>query len=470
MKQSLRIKQRQGLVFNTRFGNSVRMLQMPVSQLNQELRDSLESNPLLEESDSTTLTETRSESERVLDVDSRVDKEMPDHFVVTQEHSAIEGDWLEALNAENQHVTIRDHVQSQLTFVGLGEIQREIARVVVSSIDERGYITSSHAEVMGVLSHLPNLCEQQIEQVINLIQECDPAGVGARDLGECLKLQIAASEVAKDIAATAWQIVDSCMDDLASGALQVIAENLAVEDSMILAAVDLIRNLNPSPGNGFGEAVAALVPDVVVSKIQGHWHVKLNDEFLPKLRISREYRSMIVPNSRSEGNRYLANCLNEANLMLDNLKRRRSTLLSVALQIVQHQEKFLEKGEQYMRPLTLSEVADVVNLHESTVSRACAGKFMATPRGTFPFKYFFPPRLTDDVGDDQSSLAVKQRIATLISNENHLSPMSDQQLSDQLLIDGLHVARRTIAKYRTGLGIPTKRERKLRGYSQSTGG
>ncbi len=454
MKQRMSMRQRQSLSFNARFAVALRLLQKPVSELNLELRDALESNPLLEE------------SERP-DAGDAAQAEMssaPQDFEYPPDGSSgaiVDDDWTDAALAMSQHVTIRDHVKDQLALAALNDAQRPIAHVIVSAIDDRGYLNATVQDVLSALPAAAGADEETVEEVIGIIQQCEPCGVAARDLRECLALQIGRCDAPQAVCDAASELIESHMQALAHEQYEHIAEQMNISHRELDSAIEMIRSLNPNPGNGFGTPAAALVPDIVVSKGETGWQTHLNDGILPKLRISSEYRSMIDKGSRSRSNAYLEKCLQAAGVLLDNLNRRHVTLLRVAREVVRRQEQFLEHGERSMRPLTLSEIADTLNLSESTVSRACAGKFMMTPRGTYALKYFFPPKLRNDAGDGESALAIKQRIGALVGSESRSSPLSDQKMSDLLRDEGLHVARRTVAKYRTDLGIPPKRQRRI---------
>lgn len=448
MKQQLSLRHRQNLAFNARFGGAIHMLQLPVADLNLEIRDALDSNPMLEE--------TPHVAEESLGVDGAIGHADDVVSWTIDERPQASSDGLESIDASRPGSSIRDHVAEQLRFADFSPQRRRIAETAVAAIDERGYLAATNEEIHRNSALGPAVAESDIEAVIGVIQQCEPAGVGARDLTECLLIQVNAAEAPEPERRAAAHILEHHVDRLGDMDIDGIVSAMGVKSADVHKALSLIRKQNPAPGNGFGDDCLPLVPDVIVRKEDGRWQVELNEDVLPRIGISSAYRKMIVAGDRSKDNRYLENCFRSASVLLDNLKRRQVTMLRVSRQIVKHQEQFLEHGEMFMRPLKLNDIADALDLHESTVSRACARKFVTTPRGTFAMKRFFSPGLMGE-----SATAVKSRLDALVKNEDRLAPLSDQQIAERLSRQGAQVARRTVAKYRSSLGIPPRHKRKI---------
>ncbi len=458
MKQRLSLKQRQSFAFNAHFSVAVRLLQMPISDLNVEIRDQMDSNPLLEEIEAPALDRDEASGRSSDAVQRHGDLCSISDFSGGTQPLQSQNDWLDSVASIRQQ-TLRDHISEQLSLWTMTAAQRAAARVIVSALDERGFLQATNSEICAALPADASADEDGIEEVVDIVQQCEPHGIAARDLKECLILQLRHGNAPEPVRTHAAQLLQFHMERLAEEKLEDIAAEMHIEQLQVDQAVDLIRSLNPNPGNGFGVSAAVIVPDILVSKEKGVWHVQLNDQFLPKLRISDEYSAMIDQESQGETGRYLENCLQAANVLLDNLKRRHITMLRVAREIIRLQKPFLEHGERSMIPLTLGEIAEHLDLSESTVSRACAGKYAMTPQGTLALKRFFPAKLRSDDGQGASSIAVKHRISAMIGSEHESAPLSDQQMSDKLRDEGLHVSRRTVAKYRSSMGLATKRLR-----------
>ena len=451
MKQSLELRQRQKQAFNARFNASVRILQMPNAELKDEVREILDSNPLLEEIDD-------GAPERSLDNDWSLDAGR-----TTQTDSK---DIIDYASVIGEQASIRDHLRSQIRSSGLDETRRIIANTIVECIDDNGYLTSSIEEIAELLSESMSISHQQIESVLQLVQQCDPPGVAARNLRECLLNQLEFADASKSVRSDARSILENQLELLADAAFEQIGIEIDCDPLAVSHAVELIRRLNPKPGNQFGGSADIVIPDVIARKIKNRWHVELNANILPKVRISNQYRLMIQPGQQTESNRYLTQNLNRANVFLDNLKRRHETILRVAKEIVRQQHAFLEDGEMSMQPLTMNEIADALELHESTVSRTCSHKYIMTPRGTYELKFFFSYRIWSDFGDDESALSVKHKLQEIVRHEDRIKPLSDQQITDRLRDHGIRIARRTVAKYRASLYIPSQTKRKAIAINQ----
>ncbi len=455
MRQRTEIRQRQKQEFNARFGAAVQILQMPVSELAEEIRATLDSNPLLEEYDTSDSQSTEFGEDLSTTASSTLNTDFSQGLDYTTQIAEVQ--------------TVRSHLSQQLWTAGLSKARRTIAEAIIDSVDERGYLTESVNEIQQIVSLNTIVTQQEVTEVLRIVQQFGPPGIAARELTECLLLQLESSSAPTGTIANARRILLECFSELSERRLDQIGESLGINVSTVDAAIALIQSLNPYPGNQFGTAAEVVVPDIITRKVGNKWQVELNSQVLPKLRVSSHYRNMIDRLENDEGRTYLRKNLSNANTFLDNVNRRHETVLSVAKEIVKHQHAFLEIGEAGMQPLKISEIAQSLNLHDSTVSRACARKYIMTPRGTYELKRLFSVRIPNRFGNDESAQAIKHRIASLVEQEDINSPLSDQQINEQLLRGGASLSRRTVAKYRAELGIPARNIRKRIKINQPKG-
>lgn len=442
MRQTAELRQRQKQTFNARFSTAVRVLQLSSSELVEEIRDVLDSNPLLEETDRNVPNDSD---------ETWLKGELPSSGM----HSAdLDSDeMLEFAANRMANMSIRDHLAQQVLASGLAELDRAIADTIIDSIDERGYLTES---IQDIVEYLPwDTKPQQVEAVLKVVQQFDPPGIAAKNLTECLSIQLDTVEAPVLVRNKAKTILDEHLELLSEMQLEQIGSKMQCDLQSVRSAVDLIQSLNPSPASNFGSTALTVTPDVIVRKKGDQWFVYLNSAFLPNLRISEGYRSMIDDRIKASERKYLQSNLASAQTFMDNLSRRNDTVLRVAKTIVMHQTDFLENGDHAMKPLTLQQVAESLNLHESTVSRACSSKYIMTPRGTFELKHFFSVRIKSDIGEDESAMSIKHKILRIVESEDRQTPLSDQQIAQQMWASGIHIARRTIAKYRAEMRVPS---------------
>ena len=447
MRQTAELRQRQKQTFNARFSTAVRVLQLSSSELTDEIRDVLDSNPLLEEVD------------RIVSDDSDeawLNGELPTNGLRCADLDSDE--MLEFAANRMENISIRDHLAQQVLATGLSELDRAIADAIIDSIDERGYLTES---IQDIAEYLPCVIDpQQVEAVLKIVQQFDPPGIAAKNLQECLSIQLDTIKTPASVRHNAKAILNHHLELLSEMRLEQISAEMQCDLRKVRTAVNLIQSLNPSPASSFGSAALTVIPDVVARKKGERWSVYLNSTFLPKLRISENYRSMIDDRIKTEERKYLQSNLTSAQTFMDSLSRRNETVLRVATTIVMHQIPFLENGDQAMKPLTLQQVAESLNLHESTVSRACSGKYIMTPRGTFELKHFFSIRIKNDIGEDESAMSIKHKILQIVESENRQAPLSDQQIAQRMWDSGIQIARRTIAKYRAEMRVPSCKVRR----------
>ena len=481
MKPTLQLKLSQQLRLTPQLQQSIRLLQLSTLELNQEIERIVQENPLLElcEEWNTPVTEysfLNSELSDSLDSKSMSPEmevseanitpvENHEHdFEWPQENlfssSAYEDDDHEALQIPARPLSLREHLISQTCLSQISEHERRIISLLIDSLDDDGYLIQDLDELIEMLPSELAISLNDLHGALKYLQHLDPPGVGARNLQECLllQLQVLPNNVAyRDQAIT---VVQEYLKILASHDFGQIKKLLACDDQSLRAIQKLITNLNPKPGAEFSsQSERYIVPDVAITKNNGTWVANLNMDAIPRLSINHLYAN-ILKQEHHNSTRGLASQLNEAKWLIKNIQQRSSTILKVASAIVERQQQFFEHGEIAMRPLVLREIAETLNLHESTVSRVTSQKFMYTPRGIFELKYFFGSHVSTDSGGACSATAIRALIKQLIQEENPKKPLSDNKISNMLEQQGIVVARRTIAKYRESLQIPAANLRK----------
>lgn len=352
--------------------------------------------------------------------------------------------------------TLYQHLENQLGYVkGFSPLQRKIALFLIGNLDEKGYLEVSAEEAAASLG----VALEEIEDVLSILQHFDPVGVAARNLEECLLLQL--EHLALDDEKIV-QVVKFHLQDLADNRYQRIADKLGCTVLEAQAMADMVRTLNPRPGAAFStNETRYVIPDVTVEKVGNEFVVLVNDIATPRLKINNFYEKMLKqPKSEEEAKQFIHDKLNAAMWLAKSLEQRRLTLLRVTQAIVEMQLDFFERGVHYLKPMTQKEIAERVGLHESTISRATSNKYVQTPRGIFELKYFFTSALSTASGESASSESVKRRIKALIDQEDRKSPLSDQKLSEMLLTEGIEISRRTVAKYREEMLIASSAKRK----------
>jgi RNA polymerase sigma-54 factor len=354
--------------------------------------------------------------------------------------------------------TLRDHLNQQLTLTGIGERDRALVAVLIDALDDDGYLTQPLEEIAALFSPEAELDAEELGIALRHLQNFEPPGVGARSLAECLVLQLRALGE-HPAAALSLEIAGRHLELLAGRDYARLRAATGAPEEALRAAQKLIQSLNPRPGAAFARVETRyMIPDVIVRKVKNVWRASLNPEAKPRLRINRLYADLA--GSSRNGANALASKLQEARWLIKNVQQRFDTILRVSQAIVDRQRHFFEHGEVAMRPMVLREIAEILGLHESTISRVTTQKFMATPRGTFELKYFFGSHVATDSGGAASSTAIRALIRQLVAAENPLTPLSDARIAEVLGQQGIVVARRTIAKYRESLLIPPVNQRK----------
>jgi RNA polymerase sigma-54 factor len=479
MKQSLGLRLGQSLAMTPALQQAIRLLQLSSLDLQTEIQQALESNVMLEmegEEAGPAETESAAEAEREEDAapaevgeQSEIPDELPvdaDWGDVYDQPASSSGGGLDSetqdfLNANLRAGTsLHEHLRGQARLAPFSDEQAAVAEHLIDAIDEDGYL-QGFDDCCAHLHETLGQSREQVETVLRMVQDFDPTGVGARDLGECLNLQLQQIPAATPGRLTAQRLVAEQLPLLARRDAALIAAATDLPPTTVQQALDLIHALQPHPGRPFRAHESDYVmPDVYVSRKNGRWRVSLNPEHQPRLRVSSYYQGFIKRADTSRDQLTLKNHLQEARYFINALEARNETLLRVAQCIVEEQRAFLDYGDEAMRPLVLRDVAEQLGIHESTVSRATANKYMLTPRGLFEFKHFFSSHVSTVQGGVASATAIQAMIKRLIAAEDPAKPLSDATLADLLLKEGIQVARRTVAKYREGLNIPPSHERK----------
>lgn len=468
VKAALQIGLNQSLKLTPQLTQAIRLLAMSSLDLQQEVTGLIEANPVLEHEDELAAQEFDESITPSDDREPEADDGIDDQLDLRDFEEF--GDWNETkgrsdLDAEGEAREIatptpdlREELAWQMALRPLTERDHLIAAVLIDAVDDDGYLRVDDATILSSLPADRNFTEREVGIVRMLLQHCDPIGVAARDLRECLQLQLQSmAEVPGRGIALA--IVADHLDALPKTDLNQLARRLQATRQDIEQAIDLIRSLNPRPGARPLESdTEGVIPDLIARKVNGRWRVGLNPASMPDIGISRRYERMAAE-SRGETGTYLRGCLQEARWLMKSLQLRGETLTRVGNCIVREQSAFLDYGAEALRPLTLRTIAEEVGLHESTVSRATTRKYVATPRGVFELKRFFSSGVATSEGGEASATAVQAMIRKHIETENKARPMSDQALTEILKQAGIQVARRTVAKYREAMNIPSSSDR-----------
>ncbi|MTW20238.1 RNA polymerase factor sigma-54 [Allochromatium palmeri] len=491
MKPSIQLRLSQQLTMTPQLQQAIKLLQLSTLELQHEIQEALESNLMLEdgeeserfkssETEETRLSQRDGEDQRAPESEASVDREvraesndMPDELPVDTQwsdvfdsylppssHGADDGSDYDPLLHRSRPQTLWDHLTWQLNLSRLSERDFMIAQTVIDAIDADGYLRADTEELLATIDN-PTIDIDEIEAQIHRVQSLDPAGVGARDLRECLLIQLRQLPAGTPWRDLAIAVCDQGFEHLPRGDLNALSRLLKDSERDLGGALDLIRSLNPKPGRLIEEAPSEyVVPDIFVRKTEGRWQVELNPDITPRLRVNADYARLIRRADQSADGQTLKSHLQEARWFIKSLASRNDTVLRVGAKIVEMQQDFLEHGDEGMRPMVLRDIAEALELHESTISRVTTQKYMHTPRGTFELKYFFSSHVNTTSGGECSSTAIRALIRKLIAGESPRKPLSDNKIAEELADQGINVARRTVAKYREAMGIPASSERK----------
>lgn len=474
MKQGLQLRLSQQLAMTPQLQQAIRLLQLSTLELQQELQQALESNPLLEQIDTHEEIDTREtqDSETLDTADALEQKEMPEELPLDASWDTIytagtpsgtSGDYIDdelpVYQGETTQ-TLQDYLMWQVELTPFSDTDRAIATSIVDAVDETGYLTVPLEDILESIGD-EEIDIDEVEAVLKRIQRFDPVGVAAKDLRDCLLIQLSQFDKTTPWLEEARLIISDHLDLLANHDFRTLMRVTRLKEDVLKEAVNLIQSLDPRPGQSIqtGEP-EYVIPDVLVRKHNGHWTVELNSDSIPRLQINQHYASM-CNNARNDGDsQFIRSNLQDAKWLIKSLESRNDTLLRVSRCIVEQQQAFLEQGEEYMKPMVLADIAQAVEMHESTISRVTTQKYLHSPRGIFELKYFFSSHVNTEGGGEASSTAIRALVKKLIAAENPAKPLSDSKLTSLLSEQGIMVARRTVAKYRESLSIPPSNQRK----------
>ncbi|EAC1207327.1 RNA polymerase factor sigma-54 [Escherichia coli] len=474
MKQGLQLRLSQQLAMTPQLQQAIRLLQLSTLELQQELQQALESNPLLEQIDTHEEIDTREtqDSETLDTADALEQKEMPEELPLDASWDTIytagtpsgtSGDYIDdelpVYQGETTQ-TLQDYLMWQVELTPFSDTDRAIATSIVDAVDDTGYLTVPLEDILESMGD-EEIDIDEVEAVLKRIQRFDPVGVAAKDLRDCLLIQLSQFDKTTPWLEEARLIISDHLDLLANHDFRTLMRVTRLKEDVLKEAVNLIQSLDPRPGQSIqtGEP-EYVIPDVLVRKHNGHWTVELNSDSIPRLQINQHYASM-CNNARNYGDsQFIRSNLQDAKWLIKSLESRNDTLLRVSRCIVEQQQAFFEQGEEYMKPMVLADIAQAVEMHESTISRVTTQKYLHSPRGIFELKYFFSSHVNTEGGGEASSTAIRALVKKLIAAENPAKPLSDSKLTSLLSEQGIMVARRTVAKYRESLSIPPSNQRK----------
>lgn len=474
MKQGLQLRLSQQLAMTPQLQQAIRLLQLSTLELQQELQQALESNPLLEQIDTHEEIDTREtqDSETLDTADALEQKEMPEELPLDASWDTIytagtpsgtSGDYIDdelpVYQGETTQ-TLQDYLMWQVELTPFSDTDRAIATSIVDAVDDTGYLTVPLEDILESMGD-EEIDIDEVEAVLKRIQRFDPVGVAAKDLRDCLLIQLSQFDKTTPWLEEARLIISDHLDLLANHDFRTLMRVTRLKEDVLKEAVNLIQSLDPRPGQSIqtGEP-EYVIPDVLVRKHNGHWTVELNSDSIPRLQINQHYASM-CNNARNDGDsQFIRSNLQDAKWLIKSLESRNDTLLRVSRCIVEQQQAFFEQGEEYMKPMVLADIAQAVEMHESTISRVTTQKYLHSPRGIFELKYFFSSHVNTEGGGAASSTAIRALVKKLIAAENPAKPLSDSKLTSLLSEQGIMVARRTVAKYRESLSIPPSNQRK----------
>lgn len=470
----LTIEQSQKLVMTPELIQAIQILQFNSQELDSFVQEQVLANPVLEHKENNQSEDTREND------NEQFEKDESDFAEVLEEDAGL--DWKEYLRNANyggvnycgnrqgglaekdnnfertvvDEVTLPEHLMFQYQFAAMSKDCRRVGKYIIETLDENGYMTSSVSEI----AMATGVSEAKVDEALDIIHGFEPAGVGARDLKECLTLQLKARDnYGEDVA----RIVSEHLEDIASNRLSAIAKELGITVIRVQEIADMIRNLEPKPGRQFAsqQKIRYVIPDVLVEKVDDSYVVTINEVSVPHLMVSSYYKGLLKEASTDEKlAEYLSDRVNAANWLIKSIEQRKQTIFNVVTAVVKYQQDFFDRGCKYLKVLTLKDVAEEVGIHESTVSRSISGKYLQCSRGVFEIKHFFSAGVSNQEGEGVSSKSIKEFIKELVDKENPEKPLSDQKMGELLQERGFNISRRTVAKYRDELGILSSSKRK----------
>lgn len=475
MKQGLQLRFSQQLAMTPQLQQAIRLLQLSTVELQQELQQALESNPLLELSEEPLEeidTKTAQETEELDSRDALEQRDMPEELPLDTSWDAVYtagtpfgtsadyGDDELPLYQGETVQTLQDYLMWQVGLTPFSDTDAAIATAIVDAVDTTGYLTVLLEDILDSLGD-DNVNIDEVEAVLKRVQHFDPVGVAARDLRECLLIQLSQYAKTTPYLEQARLIISEHLGLLANHDFRSLIRITRIKEDTLKEAMMLIQSLDPRPGQSINTSESEyVIPDVLLRKVQNEWVVELNPDSVPRLKINQQYAAMGNTLRNDADGQFIRSNLQEARWLIKSLNSRNETLLKVTRCILERQEAFFEHGDEFMKPLVLADIAQAVDMHESTISRVTTQKFLHSPRGIFELKYFFSSHVNTENGGEASSTAIRALVKKLITAENPAKPLSDSKLTTLISAQGIMVARRTVAKYRESLSIPPSNQRK----------
>ncbi len=476
LKQGLSVKIGQSLSMTPQLQQAIRLLQLSSIELQQEIQENIDTNPLLERVEDALNDRNEHDTETISSLSQEESSVIPEELNIDADWDEIYDPAWKSSNTGNTDtsasdlidivhsapITLRDHLQEQIDLSQLSMIDKEIALTIISYIDSRGFLTESTEQIFSSLEEKLLIEKDEVDAILKYIQHLDPIGIGARSLSEALLLQLKHYHSNDPLFYAAHDLLKKHLDLIEKRDYKSIKRVLKIDTNQFKNLMILIQSLNPWPGDVYANSnTDYITPDVYVRKIKGQWLVSLNQETLTELQINHYYSNMLSTVSDKTEKDYLKNNIQQARWFIKSIDNRNNTILKVANAIVEKQSAFLKYGDEAMKPMILRDLAEQLELHESTISRVTTQKYMHTPRGVYEFKYFFSSHISTSTGGACSATAIQATIKKLITSEDPKKPLSDNKLTILLKKQGINVARRTVAKYREAMNIPSSHERKV---------
>ncbi len=456
---SMKMTQEQRLILTQNMQQSIKLLQMSLHDLREYIDNEYSENPVLELNEEITSYEDSNNNgemntEDKYDYKKIIEELYSDNYKEKSEGSYSNEESTSPLNFIEKKVSLKDYLQEQLVEVDVDQYTLSICRYIVESLDYRGYLEISIEELAEEL----NISEEIVEKALKVVQELEPYGIGARNIQECLIIQSIKLNILDNIIEN---IILNHLETVAENKYEVVGKDLGISPREAQRYGDLIKKLEPKPSRGFytGEEVNYIIPDAEIKNIDSEFFILMNESVLPRLMINKTYKDVLQNNGDSETNAYVKDKINQAMFLIKSIEQRKNTLHKVLECLVDKQKDFFKLGKQYIKPLTLKEVAEIIKVHESTVSRAVKDKYVLTSYGTIKIKDLFANGVSSN-DDDMATVKIKNEIKKIINDENKGKPLSDQIISDILAEKNMNISRRTVAKYREELGIKSSSMRK----------
>src|SRR6056297_2146497 len=437
----LNMQQTQKLIMTTELRQAIQVLQYNNLELREYITKEMETNPFLE------VAEKKKEEDKDIDWQEVVEKyddiSYKSYSKTTEQKQTFE-------SYTSKKMSLKTHLLNQLGLTFSDDLEKRIGEQIIESLDKKGYLSTTVEDISKELECSP----EEVERVLNIIQNFDPVGIASRNLEECLKIQLKDKGI---IDKNVYKVVDEHINNLACNRLQEISKDLEVDIPRVQEICDVIKMLEPKPSRGFvleTDSIRYITPDVTIKKVDGEYIILVNDSNVPSLHISSYYKKMLKKVKDKDTNKFLSDKFSSSMWLIKSIEQRRQTMYNVTESILKFQREFFDKGTKYLKPLVLKDVSEDIEVHESTVSRATNGKYVQTPRGLFELKYFFTSGVQKGE-EGVSSTSIKSTIKDLIDSENRKKPLSDQKIANKLKEKNIKISRRTVAKYRDEIGIPS---------------